>query len=306
MRLENFLLLVCCICSTVRARCSGGVLDDIQRHLRVMIADKRYHYSFVVSGFEDFNKFENDRVTFLRNTTGTKWFHKMQREIVISCKDERPDDHQIHIDLKMLGTHCGFTRCAADPSSQVIDNFNYDKRILLMIRSHTRRLRSHHGAYRYQDYQESQDQTLRKIKKKSLFVNLFSKTFLFIRGPALVHNTEKDTFKYSTKVEVILAKFFFDSAPTRGAPRIGCIEMRPLIDADYRQPFAIRGFNFSQRLFLGLRGINVNKGQSMKDRDGVECGDFDIIVGDCRRAEVSTRWICFARDSCQYSFAKRR
>ena len=267
---------------------SGRVSRAMNNHLTALISDKRFHYSILVSECADVRKFDTERVTFLRNTQGTRSFHQRQREIVVSCGDERNDNHQVDIAFRLEGVHCGYTNCASDSAAQVIDAFNYVKRTLLIVRTYLRsRLKSRNGVFRYDDHSASMDLTVWKLKRNSFSVKVFSKTFLVVRGPSRERQKDGKTFVFSALYQEVYGEFLFDSTPTRGSPRIGCIETKQFVESDLRRAFVIRKFNHSQQLYFGLHGINVNKGFSLADSRKVPCGKFDIIVTDCHTSDVS-------------------
>lgn len=299
--LSETLLLICSFVQSAIG--ASSVLDDVRRHVSSMITDKRFHYSIVLSECDDFLRFGNDRVTFLRNAPGTKWFQKMQREIIVSCKDERPDDKDVHVALAIWGHRCGYAQCLGDPASQVIDNFNYEKRVLVIIRSYRNRLQSNNGIYLHDKYLSSLRETAWKVGRNVAFATSFSKTFLIIRGPNRMNLPGGQTFKFSEEHEAIHGTLLFDSTPTRGSPKIGCIMSKVITDSEYQQPFVIKRSNSSQTLHFGLHGINVNKGRSQVDTIwlGVACAKFDIIVQDCRAKGVSCSdseffWVIGIRD----------
>lgn len=261
--------------------------DQAVAMMRLIVSDRTLHYSIVVSacGESMFRSLrESGRISFIQEAPASWVLSGNHRQIVVSCDRDPMTRYGLSLDVSKAA--CGYGHC--DQLQRVNDEFNWNKRILIMLRpiapSALVKL-DENSEWTIPD-RIHVERVIRGLLYRAGRHALFFKCFIRIYFLVILEHLPLRS-EVIPDVRYFFRGVIYESGTSRGSPTLGCTRRFPIEEQRVRRAFAMERRNRSQYLHFGLFGVKIQRGSASTDENGLECESTDIFVDDCAPQDVS-------------------
>lgn len=262
--------------------------DQAVAMMQLIVSDLSLHFSIVVSacGESLFERFrESGRITFIQEAPASWVLSGNHRQIVVSCDKDPMTKYGLSLDRSKDA--CGYGHC--DHLQRVNDEFNWNKRILIMLRRVAPRalIRLDENSEWTIPDRRHVEFVIENLMYRAGRHALFFKSFIRIFFLATLENLPLRS-EVIPDVRYFFRGTIYESGTSRGLPSLGCTRRFPIEEQRTRRAFAMESRNRSQNLHFGLFGVKIRRGSASTDEYGQECETKDIFVGNCAPKQVSS------------------